>query len=146
MTGVSNPPLYDQIADRALQVPPSWTIFFNDLTIGDTGTEWVPTFQNLTEVGGSAEITGVYYQISRSLVYFRISVNPATSTSSVAGTTFVDNFPLAIQGDGPNFSLNPAANVGGAIGVNVANSGRIYTPQWTNITTPVIIVGMVEAQ
>lgn len=146
MTSVTPPPIGHQISDSSLFTTPEWTLFFNSIFVGDTGTEWTPNFINLTETGGSATITGRYYQISRNLAYFRIVISPETSTSSVAGTTYCDNFPLNMRGDGFNVSVAPASGTGGAIGVNAADSGRIFTPQWTNITIPVIILGMVEAQ
>lgn len=146
MSQITAPPIGHPITDQTLTATPQWILFFNSLFVGDTGTVWTPTFQNLTQVGGDATITGKYFKISQSLVYFRIDITPATNTSSVAGTTYCDNFPLSMSGDGFNVSVAPSSGTGGAIGVNTASSGRIFTPNWTNVTVPVIILGMVEAQ
>lgn len=146
MAKITAPPIAHPVVDQTGVSTPQWVLFFNSIFTGDTGTEWTPTFQNLTQTGGDATITGKYYKISQNLVYFRIDIKPETSTSSVAGTTYCDNFPLMMRGDGFNVSVAPASGTGGAIGVCTASSGRIFTPPWTNINVPVIILGMVEAQ
>lgn len=145
MTKKSPPPLYAPIVDGSGIATIPWTLFFNESFIGDTGTEWTPTFQNLTEVG-SATITGRYYKITQNLVYFRVTITPATSTSSTAGTTYIDNFPLAITGDGYVLGVAPSSGVGVGLGVAVANNGRIYPPSWTGATIPVVLNGMMEVQ
>ena len=142
---ISPPPLYEPVVDQDGIANGSWTLFFNSIFTGDNGTDWTPSFVNLGSTG-TPTITGRYYQISGNLVYFRIVVTPATNTTSTAGTTYVENFPLNIRGDGACFSLNPSSGVGGTIGVVAAASGRIFTPSWTAVTVPVIVVGIVEAQ
>jgi len=145
MSNTTAPPLYEPVVDQGRVATPAWTLFFNSIFTGDTGTEWTPTFQNLGATG-TPTLTGKYYKISSNLVYFRIDITPATNTTSTAGTTYVDNFPLTMRGDGFNLSIAPTSGTGGTIGANVASSNRIYTPSWTNLTIPVIILGMVEAQ
>lgn len=127
--------------DGVLALP--WLLFFNQCFNGDAGTPWTPKFQNLTEVGGAATITGRYYRISQYLCYFNILVTPATNTSAVAGTTFIDNFPLTPSGNGICASL--ANNLGGGLGMVNAATNRIYVPSWGTVTTPINIVGIVEA-
>lgn len=143
MTGITPPPLYDPVVDQSGVASVSWTLFFNKLFQGDTGTEWTPTFQNLT-VSGTPEITGRYYRINRNIVYFRVTIVPETSTSSTAGTTYIDNFPLSLRGDGICFSVT--SGVGSIAGHVDLASGRIFTPSWTTVPNTISIIGMVEAQ
>lgn len=145
MAKVTPPPLYNAIAeeeDGIATVP--WSLFFNNLYVGDTGTEWTPVFSGLTESGGSADITGTYYKISQSLTYFSIVIDPATSTSSVAGVTYCGNLPLNITKDGA------CSAVGGVLGLLPgmvqSSSNRIYPPDWTSVTVPVTICGIIEAR
>jgi len=37
-------------------------------------------------------------------------------------------------------------NLGGQLGMINATNNRIYTPTWTTVTTPVNIIGLVEAR
>jgi len=145
MSKITAPPLYEAMVDNSNAPMPAWTIFFNRLFTGDTGTDWTPTFTGLTETG-TPTITGKYYAISKSLIYFRVVVTPATDTSSVAGTTYINNFPLSMRNHGLCGAALPAAGLGGTLGVCDYLSGRIYTPVWTLANVPVIVIGMVEAQ
>jgi hypothetical protein len=145
MSSVKPPPLYDAVVDETGVASMSWTQFFNAIYVGDTGRDWNPTFVGLGQTG-TPTIAGRYYRISRNLVYLRVDIVPATNTTSTAGTTYIDNFPLAMRGSGPCFSMLPSGGLGGALGVADAASGRIYTPPWTNVAAPVIVVGIMEAQ
>ena len=152
MTSISPPPLYEPVVEKSDDpainthiATPAWALFFNSIFTGDTGTDWTPTFQNLGSTG-TPTFSGRHYRIGRSLSYFRIVITPATNTTSVSGTTYCDNFPLTMRGDGVCFSVDPAAGVGGSIGVCQESNNRIYTPSWTSVTNPVIIIGMVEAR
>lgn len=118
-----------------------WLSFFDAVASGDGGTTWTPTFTGLTEVG-TATKTGRYYQISRSLVYFRIVITPATNTSATAGTTYCDNFPLNITAAGAAMSLSGAT---AALAGVTSSPKRIYTGSWSLLTTPVTITGLIEA-
>ncbi len=120
-----------------------WLLFFNQISNGDAGKAWVPTFIGLTEVGGAAIKTGRYYSISRYLTYFNILITPGTNTSATAGTTYVDNFPLTAKDNGVCFSISN--NLGGGLGMVNASNNRIYVPTWTTATTPINIIGIVEA-
>jgi hypothetical protein len=140
---ISSPPTYAPMADKSGIVSLPWLLFFNSLFTGDTGTEWTPSFVALTETG-TATLTGKYFRLGGKLVYFRAIVTPATDTSAVAGTTYIDNFPLAIDADGQCLASSAAAGSTEA-GAVVASSGRIYVPAWTLIATPVTITGLIEA-
>lgn len=139
----SPPPLDQQITGQNNETVPQWLLWFDSVYRGDAGTEWTPTFSGLTEVGGSATITGRYFRLSRYLMYFSIVISPATNTSAVAGTTYCDNFPIDVVGDGVCFAVT--GNVGGNAGQVVSSNDRIYVPGWTTITTDLTIVGICEA-
>lgn len=118
-----------------------WTLFFNQSYQGDAGDTWDANFIDLT--GNTASAVGRYYRISQYLVFFSIIVVPNGNTSSVAGTTYIDNFPLTFNGNGFNTVL--AGLGGGAIGINRSSDNRIYIPAWTNLSDPLTIIGFGEA-
>lgn len=140
---VQGPPTRKPLTENKGELTMPWLLFFNQMYNGDAGTVWDPTFVNLTEVGGAATISGRYYRISQFLCYFNVRVLPATNTSAVAGTTYIDNFPLTINA--PGFCLNVSNNLGGALGMANSTNNRIYVPDWTTLTTPVNVIGIVEA-
>ena len=119
-----------------------WLLYFNQLFNGDAGTSWTPTFTSLT-ASGTPTITGRYYRISQFLCYFNVLVTPSTNTSSTAGTTYIDNFPLDANSNG--FCLTVSNNLGGGLGMVVASNNRVYVPSWTTVTTPINVIGVVEA-
>lgn len=131
-------PLTEQ--DGSLTMP--WLLFFNQTFNGDSGASWTPTFTGLTTVG-TPTITGRYYQLSKYVCYFNILITPATNTSATAGTTYVDNFPLTASSNGICGTVSN--NLGGGLGMVVASNNRIYVPSWTTVTTPLNIIGLVEA-
>jgi hypothetical protein len=134
-------PTYDQMVEaESLKPRTSWLRFFEDLSIGQAGELFTPVFTGLTEVGAATK-AGTYWVINGQFVYFEVVISPATSTSSVAGTTYFD-FPLDIQGQGliaacsgPGFSASGTAET----------NNRIYPPTWTTLTVPVTISGLVRA-
>lgn len=144
MTSIKSPPIYEPLSgdDSGVASLP-WVLFFNSLFTGDTGTDWIPSFTNLTVVGAAPTITGKYYRIGRSLAYFRIKIVPGTNTSAVAGSTYINNFPLTMTGDGACFAVS------GLLGTNAGScdsaSNNIYVPTWTTVTVPLSVMGMVEA-
>ena len=87
--------------------------------------------------------SGKYFRISGKLIYFNVVITPATNTSSVAGTTYINNFPLTIAADGACHAV--AGNTGSTAGMAVASTNRIYTPDWTLVTNPVTVTGFLEA-
>ena len=116
-------------------------MFFNQVFNGDAGTEWTPTFSGLT---GTVTITGRYYRLSQYLVYFHIHIVPTTSVSATAGTTYCDNFPLTVSRNG--FNIAVAGALGGGTGIVREGDNRIYITDLSAVTTPVTILGIVEAR
>lgn len=121
-----------------------WAIFINQLFEGDAGETWQPLFTGLTTVG-VPKITGRVYQISQYLSLFVVTITPAggENSSAVAGTTYINNFPLTMNGNGINFAVS------GLLGTNAGmceqSSNRIYVPGWTTVTVPLTVMGIVEA-
>lgn len=137
------PPVRDPLIDDEAFVNLSWLLFFNSLFEGDTGESWTPTFSGLTQTGVPT-ITGRYYRLTRRVCYFSVLIIPATDTSAIAGTTYIDNFPLTFSGDGISFAVS--GNLGAGPGHVVASGNRIYTPAWTSVTVPLTIVGICEVR
>lgn len=139
---IQPPPLFEKLVGDDGKPKLPWTVFFSALFDGDAGTAWTPTFQSLT-VSGAPTITGRYYRISQYLVLFRVTIVPDTNTTSTAGTTYIDNFPLTFSADGVCFAVS--GNLGATPGHIVASSNRIYTPGWSAVTVPVTVLGIGEA-
>lgn len=142
MTSVKPPPIDDIVIDESGKAALSWSLFFNSIFTGDTGTDWTPTFTNLT-ISGTPTITGQYYRIGRTLVYFQVRIVPATNTSSTAGTTYINNFPLTLSADGACIAVSGL--LGSTPGMCDMATNRIYVPAWTTVTVPLTIVGFVAA-
>lgn len=136
------PPKSEPVVDNNKFATLNWLVFFDEVALGDLGTAWTPTFVGLTEVG-TATKTGIYYRISQRLTFFRIVITPGTNTSAVSGTTYCNNFPLNMISDG--FSISCSGSTAGVAGSTYSDR-RIYTSTWTNITTPITIVGIAEVQ
>lgn len=143
MSNLAPPPIQEPVTDQEGFPSVPWIMFFNSVFQGDYGTDWTPTFVSLTTVG-TPTITGNYKLISRQLVFFRITVTPATSTTSTAGTTAVTNFPATFSNHGIVFAV--ANNSGTNSGMVNATDNKIYVPAWSAITTPVTIIGLAEVQ
>lgn len=145
MSTVKAPPIYapltDDIKNPVASLP--WILYFNSLFTGDTGTDWLPTFINLTVVGAAPTVTGRTYKISGSLIYFSVRIVPGTNTSSVAGSTYINNFPLILKGDGACLAVSGLLGAPG--GMCDMASNNIYVPAWTTVTVPLTVVGIVEA-
>lgn len=142
MTNISPPPSTTEIVDKSGKAQLPWVTFFENQYLGDTGTSFTPTFTSLTEVGTAGK-TGYYYRLSQNLYYFAVTITPATSVTSTAGTTYFD-FPLDITRDGANLAVTNG--LGSQAGMNVASNNRIYIPALSAVTTPITIVGIVEAR
>jgi len=136
------PPTRNPLTEKGGELTMPWLLFFNQAYNGDAGTDWTPTFVSLT-TSGTPNITGRYYRVSQYLCYFNVLVTPATNTSAIAGTTYIDNFPLTTYSNG--VCLTVSNNLGGGLGMVNATNNRIYTPTWTTVTTPINILGFVEA-
>lgn len=140
---VQPPPIYERIAGEDGKAPMPWVLFMNQIFNGDSGTDWTPTFVNLTEAGGAATITGRFYKISQYITYFRVSVVPVTSTSATAESTYISNFPLTFKNNGICFAVRGGA--GSNAGHIVPETNRIYVPTWTTVTSALHIIGIGEA-
>lgn len=144
MSTVKSPPIYQPLSDDdSGKASLPWILFFNQLYNGDTGDTWVPLFTNLTTTGASPTITGRVYKLNQSIAFFRVKIVPGTDTSSTAGTTYINNFPLQMSADGINFAVSGL--LGSNSGMCDQTSNNIYVPTWTAVTVPLTIVGMVEA-
>ncbi len=143
MSSITPPPIYERLNDSAGKSTIPWVLFFNNIFEGDTGEEWVPQFTDLT-VSGTPTITGRYYRLSRRIVFFRVTITPATSTTSVAGTTYINNFPVSFSSDGICFAVT--GGLGSPSGHVVASNNRIFVPTWTGVTVPVTVVGLAEVR
>lgn len=144
MSNIQPPPIQQEMVDEDGIATLQWILFFTQLFTGDSGTDWTPTFTNLTEVGGSATITGRYFKIGQNLAYFSVRIVPVTNTSATAGTTFVNNFPLTVVNDGACLAVSGL--LGGNAGQVELGTNRIYPPSWSAVTVPLTIVGLVEVQ
>jgi len=138
----TNPaPITQPLADNNGLPTLPWTLFFNQTYNGDAGLDWTPTLTSLT--GSTTSVTGRYYRLSQYLVFFRITITPNGNTSSTAGTTYASGFPLNFTADG--FNTVVSGSGGGTIGMNRASDQRILFPGWSNVSVPLIILGMGEA-
>lgn len=131
------------ILDQSGMTATQWIIFFNSMFNGDLGDAWTPTLVNLTIVGSTPQITGRIYSLSQALKLFTVRIIPGTNTSAVAGTTYINNFPITMLGDGINFAVS--GNLGTNAGMCDKATNRIYVPGWTTVTVPLTIMGIVEA-
>ncbi len=136
------PPTRNPLTEKDGTLTMPWLLFFNQSFNGDAGSAWTPTFTGLTTSGVPA-LTGTYYRISQYLCYFNVLITPGVNTTSTAGTTYIDNFPLTSNANG--FCLVVGNNLGGSIGMVTASNNRIYTPGWATVTTPINVIGVVEA-
>ena len=139
----SPPPLTQPIVDETGTMPLLWMLFFNNLFQGDAGSSWIPTFQGLT-VSGNPTVTGRVFQISKYLAYFSVTIIPSTSTTSTAGTTYINNFPLTSTADGVCFAVS--GRLGEVTGMVEAATNNIWVPAWSAVTVPLTIIGIVEAK
>lgn len=119
-----------------------WTLFFNSVYDGDTGTDWVPQWVNLATTG-TPIYTGRYKFITRQLVYFRIDIdaNGGTSTST-QGSTAVTNFPLSFSNNGICFAVSGLT--GTNAGMVYSGDNRIYVPSWSAVSVPLTVIGIAE--
>lgn len=138
---VQPPPIYEPVIGQDGKATLPWILFFDQVFTGDAGTSWTPSFTGLT-ISGTPTLTGTIYRLSSRLVFFSALITPATNTTAVAGTTYIDNFPVTINKDG---AILAASANSASPGMAVAASQRIYTPAWSALTTPVTVSGLLEA-
>lgn len=125
------------IEQSTLLAKGSWTLFFNGLYTGDTGTIWTPIATNLTQVG-VATITGAYYR-SGQFIDFYIKIVPGTSTSSTAGSTYFD-LPFDVLQDG---ACEASTGLTSSPGGLQASTNRVYPPNWAATGNTITISGRV---
>jgi hypothetical protein len=142
MTSVKEPPTYEILTDETGKPRIPWLLFFDSTWRGDTGTTWIPSFTNLT-ITGTPTITGKTYRLSQSLVYFSVTITPATDTSAVAGSTYINNFPFTLKANGACLAVSGL--LGSNAGMCDQLTNRVYVPVWTAVTVPLTVVGIVEA-
>lgn len=143
MSSVKEPPTIQPMVDDKTGLPTfPWLLFFDGIFRGDAGTLWTPTLTNLTVVGAAPTITGRVFKIGY-LAYFWVRIVPGTNTSAVAGTTYINNFPLVLESDGACFAISGL--LGSNSGMCDQASNNIYVPAWTNVTVPLTVVGIVQA-
>lgn len=138
------PPIQEAVVEQDGVATMPWVLFFNQTFNGDAGTDFTPEFSNLTQSGGNASFTGRYTLINQRLAFFRVTVTPASSgsTSSVAGSTAITNFPLSFSNNGIVFAVSGLVGTNSGM-VNQADN-KIYVPAWTTVSIPVTIIGIAE--
>lgn len=109
-----------------------------DLSDYAQGT-WAPSATNLTQVGGSATLSGTYTKIGRQ-VFWTLKVVPVTNTSSTANSTFFTGLPYT-PSDNMGCSASDDAVVSYGNGL-VTTVPRVYTPTWGTVTNPVRVWGV----
>ena len=135
-------PIADRITDATGKASPAWTMFFNQLSEGDQGDKWTPEFENLT-VLGTPKLEAYYFRLNGIFTYFAVTITPSVSVSATAVSTYIKNFPLTLRRDGACFAVSGGA--GSIAGMCVASNNRIYIPALNNVTTPITVLGLVEA-
>jgi len=118
-------------------------LFFNGIFDGDPGKAWLPNFVNLAVVAPQPTITGRVYKLNAAISFFSLKIIPGTNTSSTAGTSYIDNFPLKMNADGICFAVT--GQLGSNSGMCEQASNRIYLPAWSAVTVPLSVIGIVEA-
>lgn len=122
-----------------------WLVFLNGLFNGDPGNVWTPEIQNLQVTGDLPSVVGRTYQISKYLVYFSVTIIPASGSklNATAGNWLISNLPYEMLNNGICFAVSgELGTVGGMID---GGQGVIFPPSLVNVTVPVTIVGLVEA-
>lgn len=144
---LKKPPIQKPLIGEGGLVSPEWALFFQQAWTGDTGEEWTPAFTGLTVVG-TVTITGKIFQISRYLTYITVTITSVAggTSASVAGTTYINNFPGNINNDGMIVNGRVTTGVGLGTAVVRASDNRIFTSNWTATTDTIIITGIIETR
>ena len=113
---------------------------------GDRGASavatWTPTWTGLTVVG-TPTYAGRYTRIGQ-LVFFTVEITAggANTTASTAGTTFVNNLPLAAAFF--NACVARDMSIGTSLGVGGVNAANVSTPTWGATNSKIIVSGWYE--
>lgn len=108
-------------------------------------TAWTPAWTALTVVG-SPTYAGVYVKVGDATFFIvGITAGGANTTASTAGTTFINNFPIAMAYGaicGAWDATNGASyGIGG--GAPVDGTTNIFTPTWVATNHTIAIGGLV---
>jgi hypothetical protein len=136
MTSVA--PNQDPMIEESGRPKQSWAQFFSNLSRGDGGEKFTPTYIGLT-TSGTPTVLGFFYENS-GFIDFYITITPGTSTGSTLGSTYFD-LPFAFAFDTPCYAVGGG---GSAIGYIEASTKRCYTPSWSGATYPITINGRVK--
>ena len=136
------PPIYEKVTAEDGKPTVPWLAFFGGIADGDAGSNWTPTYVNLSS-SGTPTHSGRYYRLNKYITYFVAKITPATSVTATAGTTYIDNFPLNFTNDG--FCVAVSGNLGATPGHIVSANNRVYIPTLSAVTVPVYIIGIGEA-
>lgn len=139
------PTLQPIITDESGFCALPWTLFFNQMFNGDAGDLWIPTVQGLSVVGGAPTFSGRVYRLSQYLALFFARITPPGNgnVSGTAGSYWINNFPLQIDGDAPCLAVS--GNLGTVSGMCNAQENVIFPPGLTTVTVPITVCGIVEA-
>jgi len=140
----TQPPIQHPVTDEGNRATMPWALFFNFLFSGDIGTSWTPIFENLA-VTGTPVYEGRYILLTSNLAFFRINVNPnGGNSTSTAGSTAINNFPLPFSQNGICFAVS--GYTGSNAGMVDAATRKIFVPSWTSVSVGLTIIGLVEVQ
>jgi hypothetical protein len=116
----------------------------NSITAGvaqyKSGT-WTPTALDLTQVGGSATLSGTYRRVGDWVIH-TLKIVPVTNTSSSISSTRFTGFPYACADASPDVMATDSNFAGGVCYVGqgqILQSGAMYTPTWTANTGTVYV-------
>lgn len=142
MTALETPPLRTPIQQADGKFAGIWQKWFERLWYNSAAVPQVfePMFTGLT---GSATITGTYTKMG-GLMFFDILITPDTTTSSVLGTTFINNLPLQGASFGSLTAINTFSRVVLGTGQVDLNTNSAWTPTWTTVANPISINGFVQ--
>ncbi len=102
---------------------------------------WVPSFTGLTVVNGTggATYSGTYTQVGR-IVFWNvvITVTGSCTTASTAGTTTINNLPVA---SGVTGTCAVVDDLTQSLGNGLVSGSTVNTPTWTARNTSINISG-----
>lgn len=130
---IQSPPIKDPVVDKDGRANKSWVFYFNQVSEGDDGTSWTPIATNL---GGSYALSGKYYKNS-GFIDFYITIDPTTSSTSTAGSTYID-LPFDVSIASVCFATYSSTALIGAVD---PSTNKIYPPSWSGITSVVTLTG-----
>lgn len=101
---------------------------------------WVPAFTNLTVVG-TPTYTGRYTRIGK-IVHFVVTITATTSTASTAGSTYLNNLPIAAAYASVCVACeNTVVDRGNGY---IDASNKVYLPTWAASAYVITVSGWYE--